>query len=239
MSSRQEQKERRRREREERERAERNAAKRKQLGQIVAGVVVVAAVVIGIVLAASGSGNGGGSDDEAVQAAPPSPLTPPPQRETDLKKAVAAAGCAFREFESEGQDHVGDQLTIENYETNPPTSGAHNPVPATDGYYPPGSEPELRNWVHSLEHGRILLQYNPRLPQRRVRQLQGLYNEDVRQSGNRYHMIMLRNNTNMKYAAAAVSWTRYVVCNQVNDRTFDAFRIFRDQFVDEAPEQVP
>lgn len=238
MSSRQEQKERRRKEREERERAERAAAQRKKLGGVVGGVAIVAAVVVGIVLAASGGGGGdggtGGADGDA-----PAGLPIPPQRQPDLRRAVAAAGCAFREFDNEGQEHSEEPKTPADYKTNPPTSGEHNPVPAGDGFYPAGQSPPIADWVHTLEHGRILIQYSPRVPQRFQRQLRTLFNEDYAGNPGRYHMVLMQNNTNMEYQLAAVAWTRFVACRQVNQRTFDALRAFRDQFVDQAPEQVP
>lgn len=238
MSSRQEQKERRRHEREERERAEANAQKRKQLAQITGGVVIVAAIVIGIVLAASGGGPGGKTGDASDKAAPAT-LPIPPQRITSLPAAVKAAGCAFREFKEEGSTHVDDALTSKDFKTNPPTSGNHNPIPADDGYYAPGGEPDVKNSVHTLEHGRIELQYTPKLPLRQQRRLRTLFNEPVAGGPERYHLLMFRNQSGMKYAVAAVAWTRSVVCKTVNDKTFDALRTFRDQFVDQGPEQVP
>jgi hypothetical protein len=50
---------------------------------------------------------------------------------------------------------------------------------------------------------------------------------------------MFRNNTNMPFQVAAVAWTRYLGCRRMNDKVFDAIRAFRDQYVDQAPEQVP
>ena len=45
------------------------------------------------------------------------------------------------------------------YKTNPPTSGDHDPTPAEDGVYEADSPPDVEQSVHSLEHGRINIQY--------------------------------------------------------------------------------
>ncbi|MBA3327798.1 MAG: DUF3105 domain-containing protein [Solirubrobacterales bacterium] len=238
MSSRQEEKERRKAERLERERAEAGAARRKRLAQIVGGVIVAAAIVAGIVFAAAG-GDGGGDDSSEPSQQGERGLPIPAQRETDLQKAVRAAGCTFKEFESEGQTHVNETLTPADFKTNPPTSGQHDPVPAEDGVYEPAGAPAFRNWVHTLEHGRILLQYKPGTPQPRVRQLRTLFNEPVAGGPEGYHLVLMQNDTDMPFQVAAVAWTRYVGCKEFTDRTFDALRAFRDLYVDKAPEQVP
>jgi hypothetical protein len=219
VSSRQEEKEQRRRERVEREQAEQSAAKRKRLAQIIGGVVVGAAIVVGVVLALAG-----GKDDGAGA--------------TDLTSAAKAAGCVVRSFPNEGQGHVERKLTVKDFKTNPPTSGDHNVTPAADGVYAPGNEPEIQNWVHTLEHGRILFMYKKGTPAPQVAQLQSLFNE---QSLGKpaYHSVLMRNNTEMPFAVAAVAWRHYVGCNEFSDRTVPALRAFRELYVDKAPEQIP
>ena len=222
VSSRQEEKEQRKRERLEREAAEQKAAKRKRLLQIIGGVVVGAAVVVGVVLAIAGSG---GDEDG---------------RDTkDLTAAARDAGCTVKTFPEEGNAHVTKMLTPADYKTNPPTSGDHNVNPAPDGVYAAGNEPEIVNWVHTLEHGRILLMYKPKTPSAQIAQLQNLFNEPVLDSGNGYHSVLMQNNTNMPFAVAAVAWRHYVGCPEFTPKSIDALRAFREAYVDTAPEQVP
>ncbi len=235
MSSRQEEKEQRKRERLERERAAAQAAKRKRLAQMVGGAIVVLAVLAGVVFAATNSGGG----DDGPSSSSDSGVPIPSQREDDLEKAVMAAGCTLKAFPDEGQQHVSDALTAKDYKTNPPTSGNHNPTPAQDGIYDPGNSPKLENWVHTLEHGRIILMYKPGTPMRRVQQLETLFSEPVAGGPEGYHMVLMENNTEMPFAVAAVAWRNHVGCPQFDDRVFDAFRAFRDRYVDKAPEQVP
>ena len=220
MSSRQEEKEQRKRERLEREAAERKVAKRKRLLQILAGVVIGAAVIAAVVLVALG----GGDDDKRDSG--------------DLTAAAKAAGCVVKKFPSAGQGHVTKKLKATDYKTNPPTSGDHNATPAPDGVYAPGNEPEIENWVHTLEHGRILIMYGENTPPARIRQLESLYNEETLGKP-AYHAALMQSNTDMPFEVAAVAWRNYVGCETFSEGALDAIRAFRDVYVDTAPEQVP
>ncbi len=221
MSSRQEEKEQRKRERLERERAAAAEAKRKRLLQIGGGVIVAAAIVVVAVLALTGGGSADRPNDAAV------------------KTAATAAGCVYRTFPEEGRGHTAAVRTPANYKTNPPTSGDHNPDPAQDGLYVSGSEPLLANWMHSLEHGRILLQYATDTPLSEVVALTRLYKEPVLGSGASYHMLIMRNNTKMPFQTAAVAWRHYVGCKDAGPKAIAAMRAFRDRYVDKGPEFVP
>jgi hypothetical protein len=221
VSSRQEQKEQAKRERLEREAAEQKVAKRKRLLQIIGGVVVGAVVVVGVVLAIAGGGKGAKRNSQGLTA------------------AAKAAGCVVKSFPDEGRGHVTRKLTVADFKTNPPTSGNHNPTPASDGVYAPGNEPEIENWVHTLEHGRVLFQYKPGTAAGRIAQLQNLFNEPVLSSGNGYHSVLMQNNTNMPFEVAAVAWRHYVGCPKFTDKSIAALRDFRSVYVDTAPEKIP
>ncbi len=222
MASRQEDKERRRQQREARERASQRSAQRGRLVRIGGALALVAVLVVGAVVALASSG--GGADL-------------PERRITDLNAAVRAAGCELRTLRSEGRDHIPAGRDVD-YRSNPPTSGPHEQVPAEDGVYGPGKAPRPEAWVHTLEHGRILLQYRPGTDEEVVDQLEALFAEEVRDVSG-YHMGLMENTTRMPYQVAAVAWTRYLGCDQVNDRTWDALRAFRDRFVDRGPELIP
>jgi hypothetical protein len=225
MAHRQEEKEQRKRERLERERAAEAAAKRKRLLQIGGGVVVAAVVAAGVVLAVAG-----GESDTSKSV-----------NDAALKRAAAAAGCVYRSFPDEGQAHLASQTaTFDDYKTNPPTSGTHRPPPAApDGLYPPGNEPDPENWVHTLEHGRVVLMYKPGASPQTVAALQRLFAEPVLDSGKSYHMALMRNNTKMPFEGAAVAWRHYVACKDVGPEQIATMRKFRDRFIDKGPEFVP
>jgi hypothetical protein len=225
MASRKDEKERLRREREERERAAAAKAKRSRLLQLIGGVVVACAIIAGVAFAVS-SGGGGGDDNG------------PDIDNGKLKAAAQSSGCVYRAFPDEGRDHVTKALTEADFKTNPPTSGAHNPEPAPDGLYVAGNEPAVQNWVHTLEHGRILYQYRGVAPSV-VTQLEKLFNEDVAGSGGAYHSVLMRNNTEMPFQVAAVAWRHYMACREFTPESIAALRAFRDELVDKGPETVP
>ena len=87
--------------------------------------------------------------------------------------------------------------------TNPPTSGNHFPelVPGRRSTTP-GDTPELGKLVHTLEHGRIDVQYKPGTPATTVAQLETLFNE----IDDGYHMLLFENTTKMPFAVAATAW---------------------------------
>jgi hypothetical protein len=220
VSSRQEEKEQRKRERLEREQAEAKTAQRRRLLQIVGGVAVGVAIVVAAVLVIAGGGKDKARDPGVLAA--------------DAKRA----GCVVRSFPEEGRNHVTKKLTPADFKTNPPTSGNHNPNPAQDGVYAPGNEPPLENWVHTLEHGRIIFTYKPATPKGRIGQLQRLFDEPVL-GKNAYHSVLMENNTGMPFEVAGVAWRHYVGCKTFTAESIAALRAFRDVYVDTAPEQIP
>jgi len=235
VSSRQEEKARRKAEREEQERkASAQQANTRRL-QIVGGVVLALAAVaaVAFVLASGGDDNGGGAKpaDSAENA-----VEIPAVKETELTKAAKAAGCTIINPDNEGSTHVTTPVTYKN--SNPPASGNHNPVAAEAGFYEPGSEPATENWVHSLEHGRVEIQYKPGTPARTISQLETLGSEPFNGSPG-YQIMVFQNNTKMTYAVAAVAWTHLLGCKTMNNGVFDAIRAFRKQWTDKAPELIP
>jgi hypothetical protein len=226
MAHRREQKERLKAERLERQRAEAETARRKRLvGYVVAGVLVAALLAAGVVVAMSGGGNGGGGSANGADF----PEGSVPARQiTQLSEAAKAAGAELKTFPAEGREHTEGSV---KYKTNPPTSGDHNPVPADDGAYL--EAPSKEALVHSLEHGRIIIQYRPGTPDSVIGGLKALFDEDS------YHVILTPNNTNMPYQVAVTAWTHLLGVKQMNDRVYDAIRAFKDNYRDQAPEQVP
>jgi hypothetical protein len=119
------------------------------------------------------------------------------------------------------------------YPTNPPTNGPHHPQWAADGDYAGRATPQTEMLVHSLEHGRIEIQYRPGLPQAQIDQLQALYREDPE------HVLLFENETNMDCDVAVTAWGHGLLCDRFSDDVFDAIRAFRDTYRDQGPEYVP
>jgi hypothetical protein len=237
VSSRQEEKERRRREREEREQAEAGKAASKRRLQLVAGGVL-GLVALGAVVAAIAT-SGGGGDSKADSGAAYGSAAIPARKISNFNQAVTASGCEFKSYPSEGRTHLpSDTAVNDKYKTNPPTSGNHRPTAAQDGAYEAGNSPAKENFVHTLEHGRIELQYSPKASTTVRNQMAALFNEKNKGVAG-YHMMLFENNTDMPYEVAATAWTHIIGCKTVNDKTWDALRAFRDRFVDKGPEVIP
>ena len=249
MASRKEEKERLRKERLEAERQAQSAGRRRLLlGYVVAGVLALL-IVVGLVIALAGGGDSGG--DGSAEAAGdnvnmefggkvPEGIrvddrvgTPPPEVQNgDLTAAAKAAGCDLRlNLKDEGSTHLDPQSDdLPKYGTNPPTSGDHYPTPLADGafldYPSPGS------YVHSLEHGRIIIEYSPDLSEEDQLALKGVFDEDP--AG-----VLFFPNEDMPYEVAATAWTQLIGCDTYEGAaTLDAIRDFRDIYRGQGPEDV-
>jgi hypothetical protein len=237
VSSRQEQKEARRRERMERERKEAAAAARRRRLQIVGGTLLGAAAIAGIVvaIAVGFGGDNGGQSGNAPEVDPAVAARIPEQRTTDINEAAEAAGCKLTNATFEGASHEEKEFTPADYQTNPPTSGNHTPDWYDDGIYVPGTTDSLGMLVHTLEHGRINIQYKEGTPAATVEELEALYasmNEG-------YHLMLYQNTTGMDAQVAATAWTQSLTCPEMNDEVFDAIRTFTQRYIDKGPETVP
>jgi hypothetical protein len=234
VSSRQEEKQRRREERLARERAEKAAAARRKRVQLAfGGLVGVAAIAVVVVLASSGFGGGDGDGEGDTPEAANVAL--PQQKIGDLQQAADAAGCTLRNPKIEGAQHEDKTFKASDYDTNPPTSGNHNPDWYQDGVYGAGDTPRLGMLVHTLEHGRIDVQYKPGTPAQTVKQLEAFLAEQ----SDGYHMLLFENTTGMKAQVAATAWGHSLTCPRMNDQVFDALRTFRTEYIDKGPENVP
>lgn len=236
MASRQEEKQRRREERLARERAEAAAAARRKRMQLAFGGVIAIAVVAGVIVLAIGvlgkSSSSGSTGDPTTAS---SSVKLPQQQTSDVNAAAKAAGCVLQHPPIEGRGHINKTFTEKDYKTNPPTSGAHFPEWYQDGVYAPGDAPNLGMLVHTLEHGRIDVQYRPGTPKSVVAGLEALLAEQ--QQG--YHMLLFQNLTHMPYEVAATAWGQLLGCPTMNDKVYDALRTFRERYIDKAPEQIP
>jgi hypothetical protein len=171
---------------------------------------------------------------DAPTATPESVGKLPPVKIRTLAAAAKAAGCTVSSPPIEGAQHEQREFTAADYHSNPPTSGTHFPEYYEDGVYAPGTTPHLGMLVHTLEHGRIDLQYKRGTPAATVGQLQALVDEF-----DGYHMLLFQNDTDMPFEVAATAWGHLLGCPKMNDRVFDALRAFRNDYVDKGPESIP
>jgi hypothetical protein len=238
VAHRQEEKEKRRQERLAREEADRKAAARRKRLQYVFGGLLAVAAVAGIVavlaLGVLGGDDGGGPGDPSDPSEAAAGVTLPEQKTGDLEAAAKAAGCKVTHPEIEGATHEDKDFKASDYESNPPASGNHNPDWYEDGIYNPGDTPRLGMLVHTLEHGRIDVQYAKGTSADDVAKLEAFLAET-----DGYHMLLFENTTGMDAAVAATAWGHSLTCDKLDDTTWDALRSFRTSYIDKGPEAVP
>lgn len=235
MASRAEEKERRRRERRAREAEETRATERsRRLRLALIGAVVAAAGVALVVALVAGGGGSSGSKGASGGGG----AAVPARKVTDLAAAARAAGCTVRSY-PQADRFRGHTTAKVHYRTNPPTFGAHNPNPASDGDYAGQGTPPVGQLVHSLEHGRIQIQYRPGAPQREVDQLETVFNESVGGYGAGEYEQLFANTTKMPYAVAATAWGHMLACPRFDPGVFDAIRAFRESYTLKGPEYIP
>ena len=247
MASRKQQKEQMRQQRLEAEKREAEAAQRRlMLGYLVAGLLAAAVVAGLVIVILSGGGSGKksfcaeshintqfGTPPEGNKADCREGTTPPAIQQADLQKAADAAGCELMlDLPDEGNSHIKPSDPEPNYKTNPPTSGNHivPPLQAADGAYRDPIDPVY--FVHSLEHGRVEIQYSPKLSEDDQLMLKGVFDESP--AG-----MLLFPNPDMPYDVAATAWTQLMGCPKYNERVIDAIRAFRDTYRGRGPEPVP
>jgi hypothetical protein len=228
---REEERERLRQARQERERKQTGSQRRRLfIGYGIAGVFGLA-VVIGIVVlivSATGKNDGGeahinqaSGSTNGIQPDERAGTNPPPPKVANLQKAAKEANCDLRlNLPDEGHNHIPPTAPTPEYGTNPPTSGNHvqPPYQQADGAY--SETPQEIDYVHSLEHGRLEIQYSPDLPESAQLELVGLYDT-------MYGATLLFPNDKMPYEVAATTWRNLIGCNEYKGSiTIDAIRDF-------------
>jgi hypothetical protein len=228
---RQEERERLREAREEKEKTHAGGERRRLMLAYGAAGLVGLLVIVGIVVAIASSGGDSGGDlshinlesgsTNGVEPDDRQGTKPPALKVSNLKQAAKAADCDLRlKLKDEGHTHLATGTEAPDYKTNPPTSGNHvePPYQQADGAY--SEEPLPINFVHSLEHGRMEIQYSPELPESQQLELKGLWEE-------LYGGTLLFPNEEMSYAVAATTWTNLLGCKQWRGaKTLDAIRAF-------------
>jgi hypothetical protein len=227
---REEERERLRQARQERESSQEKADRRRLLAVYGVAALIGLLVVAGVVaLIASSSGGGGGEahinqgsgSTNGIEPDEREGTAPPKVKVTDLKQAAKQAGCDLRlKLKDEGHTHISPSSPTPNYKTSPPTSGNHvePPYQQADGAY--SEMPGEIFIVHSLEHGRMEIQYSPDLPEEDQLALKGAYDT-------MYGGTLLFPNENMDYEVAATTWTNLIGCPKYKGAiTLDAIRDF-------------
>lgn len=133
---------------------------------------------------------------------------------------------------SEGNTHVPIGTPID-YKEHPPASGNHYPIPAQPGVYPEGLTPGL--WVHSLEHGYIVLAYRPPVSPEQLQQFRQLL-DTLPKSKYGFVKLIVVPYKEMDHPFALLAWTWRLWLDQLDG---EKVRGFYRAHVDRGPEDVP
>jgi Protein of unknown function (DUF3105) len=158
------------------------------LGLIAVIVVIALAAVLGIALA-GGDDEGGGAE-------------------------ATAGGCTTETFPEQGREHVEELPAGYEYNSFPPTSGSHNPVPAIYNVYPEPVDQMLL--VHNLEHGAVVVQYGDQVPQAEIDSIVAWYSEDP-------NGLIVAPLPELGGEIAVTAWTHLMKCPAFSEEAFDEF----------------
>jgi hypothetical protein len=87
--------------------------------------------------------------------------------------------------------------------------------------------------VHSLEHGRVEIQYSPDLPEEQQLEIKGLFEESP-------DAVIMFPNPDMPYDVAIAAWRNLAGCKTYEGAaTLDLLRVFRDVYRGQGPEPFP
>jgi Protein of unknown function (DUF3105) len=190
-------------------------------------LLLVMVVVVVVLAGCGGDGDGGSAhvneDSGATNGVPLDERegTPPPAAKGgDIEALADKAGCLyFSTLEDEGDREVAPGTAV-TYEASIPTSGPHVEPPhqQADGAYL--LMPEPIDFVASLDHGRVAIQYSPGLAEFAQLQLKGLYDT-------MYGGTLLFPNEEMRFTVAATAWTSMLGCTiWQGNLTIEAVRAF-------------
>lgn len=132
-----------------------------------------------------------------------------------------------QEMPYEGATHVAEGIDVQ-YQSNPPTSGSHWPVPLKDGVYETEKPDEAI--VHSMEHGRVWISYKPTIPDSVKEAL-----EDFKQA-----QVIITPRAANDTDIALAAWQRLDAFNLENGQ-LDAKRVkdFISRYKNKGPEYIP
>lgn len=132
--------------------------------------------------------------------------------------------AATEVFADLGGGHLEASDPIPAYNSSPATSGPHAPSPATCGIY----TEELQDvvLVHNLEHGTIVVQYQPDLPETDLIALQ----EFARSAGTH---VLVAPRADLTSPIVITAWTRML---RMDTLDVDTLQIFYDRWARLGPE---
>jgi len=153
---------------------------------------------------------------------------------TDFPPDQIPAGVLLN-VPNEGRLHVPEE-TPPSYQFNPPASGPHFEIPAPTGFYctqlPDGF------WVHSLEHGYIVILFNPTSPFNEINQIALRFLLQTAPVSPTFgdRKLVVTPYAGLQHPLCLVAWDRQLFLD-----FFDPVAIldFYQTYIDQGPEQEP
>ena len=196
----------------------------------VPGFVLLAIGMAVAALAACGSSEeaaGPPAPEATTGPATTEPPTTDPAATTAAEIAPATATCSREDFPSQGMNHVDELPGDFEYNSFPATSGPHAADWVIWNAY---SQPlPALNLVHNLEHGGIVVQFGPDLPEEDLQAVAEWYLEDP-------VALVLAPQPELEDRIALTAWTHLMTCDGFDVEEFTAFR---DEFRFNGPEAIP
>lgn len=134
---------------------------------------------------------------------------------------------------NEGNAHVAEGSAI-IYNVYPPSSGPHYPSTAPYGF----SDVEIPEgyFVHSMEHGAVVLYYRPDVSGAVKQQLKELFTKLTPNKNGNLKLVITPYTKGMTTPLAIAAWNRLLLMKEYN---FDEIRTFYQTWVDKGPESTP
>jgi len=192
------------------------------------GIALLLVVAAALAMLAGCGGDSGGSAHVSEESGSTNGLPlderegtpPPPSKGGDVEALAEKAECSyFSTLDDEGDEEVAPGTAVQ-YEASVPTSGPHVEPPhqQADGAYL--LMPEPIDFVASLDHGRVAIQYSPGLDEAAQLRLKGLYDT-------MYGGTLLFPNEEMRFTVAATAWATMIGCTTwQGNLTIEAVRAF-------------
>ncbi|CAM3818767.1 DUF3105 domain-containing protein [Deinococcus frigens] len=142
-------------------------------------------------------------------------------------RSGADTGGLGQTFANQGQEHIAVGTAHPAYNSFPATSGWHYVQPQPWGTFAYMVEPE--RLIHNLEHGGIVIQYNPALLQGTEGALDGIQRRFPNKT-------VVAPNEALKVPVAVTAWRRLYTLDSVDETRIVAFI---ERYKNRAPERFP
>jgi hypothetical protein len=119
----------------------------------------------------------------------------------EVRRSLEQNGCSVDTRTDEGQKHQPSTT----YSVNPPAGGDHDAVPSPAGFYDQANVPTDGHLVHSMEHGFVVVWYQPA-------GVQGNVLDGLRDLAGRHKWVLVVPRPAMSTPVAATAWHRRLLC---------------------------